>query len=86
MGLALSAKVVGEVSEDYDVQFCFPPERQRESLVFANEWLCQCGKRANPVSQDWRWNGHTWEHHHGYPIGHVATERKPLEQDCTKNR
>lgn len=46
-------------------------------MVFADEWLCECGQRANPVGADWRWNGRTWEHHHGYPIGHVATERKP---------
>jgi hypothetical protein len=48
-------------------------------IVFAHEWLCDCGKRANPMGADWRWAGTTWEHHHGYPTGHIATERKPTD-------
>ena len=48
-----------------------------DPMVFASDWLCECGQRAKPMSGDWRWNGSTWEHHHGYPIGYVATERKP---------
>lgn len=36
-----------------------------------SRWVCQCGQRANPASADWRWSGAVWQHHHGYPIGHV---------------
>lgn len=46
-------------------------------VVYAFEWRCGCGLRANPVSADWRWNGRTWEHYHGYPIGHVEAEYDP---------
>lgn len=53
-----------------------------DPMVFASDWLCECGQRANATSADWRWNGRTWEHHHGYPIGHVATERKPPNDEA----
>lgn len=43
----------------------------------SREWVCECGETCVPCSGDWRWNGRAWEHSHGYPIGHVAAERKP---------
>jgi protein gp37 len=34
-------------------------------------WRCECGAWPDDT---WRWNGERWEHHHGYPIGHVPAE------------
>lgn len=31
-------------------------------------WQCECGAMADNTC---RWNGDAWEHHHGYPVGHV---------------
>lgn len=31
-------------------------------------WQCECGAMADAHC---RWNGNVWQHHHGYPIGHV---------------
>ena len=33
------------------------------------DWVCECGAKLDNLC---RWNGKVWEHHHGYPIGHVA--------------
>lgn len=40
-------------------------------------WVCECGEKADGGSAKWRWNGTVWEHHHGYPIGHVTANYLP---------
>jgi protein gp37 len=36
-----------------------------------------CGETPNDVTsgQSWRWDGRTWQHHHGYPYGHAGAEQ-----------
>lgn len=39
-------------------------------------WRCpKCHRKAEFLSEEWRWNGHAWEHDHGYLIGHIEAER-----------
>lgn len=40
---------------------------------------CQCGAKFLPSDPTWRFNGRAWEHHHGYPIGHVEVELAPVQ-------
>ncbi len=53
------------------------------------EWECECGTKLNEAGADFRFNGRAWEHHHGYPLGHVEmrkelTFREALEQRIKK--
>jgi hypothetical protein len=46
-----------------------------------DEWECECGLKvqggdARCCQADMRWNGSAWEHHHEYPVGHVAMRNK----------
>ncbi len=48
-----------------------------------DKWACgSCGQTPDPLSDRWRWAGDHWQHHHGYPAGHIPAEliksqRKP---------
>lgn len=44
-----------------------------------NYYCMECGKQCD-CGNEYRWNGQTWEHHHGYPIGHVVCEKKTKER------
>lgn len=52
-------------------------DKKKFRLGDGKEWECECGLKlqdgdARCVQPDMRWNGQAWEHHHGYPIGHVT--------------
>lgn len=40
-------------------------------------WRCyECGDYPGSPGSDlarWRWVGNQWEHHHGYPVGHMPS-------------
>lgn len=45
-------------------------------LSNAHLWSCpECHQYCQPGSPQWRWNGQNWEHHHGYPVGHITAIR-----------
>jgi hypothetical protein len=50
------------------------PEAFRKGRSDPAYWKCECGKTPADDNGDWRWSGYSWQHHHGYPIGHVDAE------------
>jgi hypothetical protein len=67
----------GQGTKHWHVCIEGPVAAMRKAFDEAPEWLCDCGQRCVPTAGDWRWNGRDWEHHHGYPIGHVTAKRSP---------
>jgi hypothetical protein len=67
----------GQGTKHWHVCIEGPVTAMRKAFDEAPEWLCDCGQRCVPTAADWRWNGRDWEHHHGYPIGHVTATRSP---------
>lgn len=59
-------------------------EEELDRVKFRLEnWECAegcefriAGDGKGCASPDARWNGAAWEHHHGYPIGHVAMRKE----------
>lgn len=43
-------------------------------LTWWTEKCPECGELPSLVSH-WRWDGQSWAHYHGYPIGHIPTIR-----------
>lgn len=50
-------------------------------LLDAENWKCEmCGQDPTDDSDgSWRWNGASWEHYHGYQIGHIESTKKERE-------
>lgn len=47
----------------------------QEDWLHPERWVCECGK-VGDGSGDFRWAGGWFEHHHGYPVGHVPMKRR----------
>ena len=54
-------------------------ERMAKFIEDSQKWKCPvCGESPEIASGRWRHAGSCWEHHHGYPVGHVAAEYQPI--------
>jgi len=46
----------------------------------AKNWYCvKCDKQCD-CGEEFRWNGLSWEHHHGYPLGYIVCEKRNLKE------
>ena len=55
----------------------------RDPMDF-DHWRCECGAKADG---NCRWNGKAYEHHHGYPVGHVVMKnisRRTFREELAK--
>jgi hypothetical protein len=69
-------------TEEMDrLQFWDTADQNEQSY---EHWKCECGAMADG---NCRWNGHAYEHCHGYPIGHVQMtniHRRSFDEELTK--
>lgn len=56
-----------ELSDADLARLTFWDDENRDPQDFSH-WKCECGAVADA---NCRWNGSAYEHHHGYPVGHV---------------
>ena len=53
-------------------------------LASAKNWICtglNCGKRPFEGGMvHWRWDGKNWQHYHGYSVGYLTCEYKPIKE------
>lgn len=72
----------GRKTENWSPNFRLDPEElgRFPRVPEADGWYCECGETPD-LSSKWRWAGDHWQHHHGYPIGHISCYHPTLRPD-----
>lgn len=61
-------------------------ERLKQMSEDAENWQCECGAVCTSTSQEWRWTGKAWQHHHGNQAGHVDAHHVADQCTCGEPR
>lgn len=71
LGIPIEEEWTADVREMTDAEldrFTYTDDAESYRVTDFHHWQCECGAMADNLC---RWNGYAYEHHHGYPIGHV---------------